>query len=413
MTEQFKQDEMTVLEGKTRMGDFVHSGQEMASDQDFGKVSKIWYDKTISLSDGIDAINDEKRSREDIMLKMSEVELIVKDNTVAVRVPDGREFVPTPHAALQMASKMYTSHSIVNAYRQDVMRQNGKLLFKRDQQDAETLLTVYRNGQRRVKQDDEFRLRTYTDGTLRAFVTDTYAPINNVWYLETLAELFREIGGTEPRLSHWRGDADTIYGNLLIPDSCRAESDSDYGGMVSLSNCEIGIRAFDQYPSIFRAICMNGCIWDRESGAKMRRVHRGEVDLGELREKLANNIHKQIPLIADAVDRFLACKDRKFENSLLLKNVIAQAVYDFKMPVSTGVIIADEWANNESENRNLFGLINAITRAGQRRDNAEWVDFDFAAGDLMNFTDKKFESFVGRAANLEQDKLEKVFEVAL
>ncbi len=72
------------------------------------------------------------------------------------------------------------------------------------------------------------------------------------------------------RLSHWRGDADTLWGNVLIPDTIRQESDSDYGGMVSIGNSEIRERRITSRPSVFRAICFNGCIWDREAGQARR-----------------------------------------------------------------------------------------------------------------------------------------------
>ena len=67
------------------------------------------------------------------------------------------------------------------------------------------------NALRRLDPEKKYRLRTYTDGTCRAFVTDRYAPIDNRWYLEQLKQNL-----PEGRLSHWRGDEDTIYGNILL-----------------------------------------------------------------------------------------------------------------------------------------------------------------------------------------------------
>ena len=71
-------------------------------------------------------------------------------------------------------------------------------------------------------------------------MTDKYTPVDNRWYLEALKEFL-----PDARYSHWKGDEDTIFGNLLLPDSIMdygQDDDTDYGGMVSISNCEIGKR---------------------------------------------------------------------------------------------------------------------------------------------------------------------------
>src|SRR5437763_10689431 len=74
----------------------------------------------------------------------------------------------------------------------------GRQLYARDREDAETLVRV-------------FLWRTRKDGTLRAMLTDSYAIINNEWFMEALAKLVP--GGL---CSHWRGDSDSIWGNILI-----------------------------------------------------------------------------------------------------------------------------------------------------------------------------------------------------
>jgi hypothetical protein len=110
-----------------------------------------------------------------------------------------------------------------------VVNQKGKILYERDEQDGNTLCTIINNAKRRLKSTKKYLWRTRQDGTLRAMLTDKYAIVNNEWLLEVWQRLIP--GG---RLSHWRGDSDTIYGNILIPDSIREEDDSDYGGFLTL-----------------------------------------------------------------------------------------------------------------------------------------------------------------------------------
>jgi hypothetical protein len=402
-----------VLQGQTQNGAGIIASQGGAAAQGFKCVSRLWYPQTQALSDGINQLIDDSREREDIMCPMKHMGLGVNtDGNVVLEYIDGREFVPTEHAFRQYATWANVPHTFLNAMTRPVVAQNCKVKYERDLQDKETLVRVFQNGLRRIDVDKQFRFRTYNDGTLRAVLSDRYAPINNVWYLETLAELFREIGGDEPRLSHWRGDADTIYGNILLPDTCRAESDSDYGGMISVSNCEIGIRRLSQFPSIFRAICMNGCIWDQVSGTAINKVHRGELDLNDLRIRIAKNIDDQIPLISAGIQKFLSTKDKTVDKAIPLSNIFALVAVENAMSFGANgqaMAMVQEYLKNETDNKNLFGVVNAITRTGQLYDNAEWVRFDEIAGKYVNFSDKQWESFQARAKAMEKTTHDKVY----
>ena len=405
---------MTKLELQSRSGDYIHQTLEMAKPVGFSCVARIWYDKTQPISEGIDQLEDDARQREDILCPMKHMGVGTNEKGIVLEYIDGREFVPTEHALKQLATWSYVPHTFLNAYSKPILHQNGNVKFERDDTDRETLVNVFKNGLRRIEPDKQFRFRTYTDGTLRAVLSDRYTIIDNVWYLETLSKLFREIGGDEPRLSHWRGDADTIYGNILIPDTCRAENDSDYGGMISVSNCEIGIRRLSQFPSIFRAICMNGCIWDQNSGSKINKVHRGEINMNDLRESIANNIHDQIPLIAIGVDRFLAMRDRAIEKEIQLSNIFALVALENSLSFGQNgqaSKMVEQFVKYESDNRNLFGVVGSLTRTGQEYSNAEWVRCDEIAGKMMNLTDNGWDAFKARAKAMDSKTHDKVFGV--
>jgi hypothetical protein len=404
-----------VLKGQSRQGDMVHAGQVMSADVGFKCVSRIWYDKTQSISDGIDQILDNAKSREDILCPAKHMGMgLNSDNRLVLEFLDGREFVPTDHAYKQLATWCGVSHQFVKDMNNPVTAQNGKVKYERDQKDAETLLHVFQNGYRRIEGEKEFRFRTYGDGTLRAMLSDRYAVLDNVWYLETLAELFKEIGGDEPRLSHWKGDADTLFGNVLIPDTCRQESDSDYGGMISVSNCEIGKRRLSQIPSVFRAICMNGCIWDQESGENISKVHRGAINLKEMRSLIAENINDQIPLMAEGIARFLALKDREIAKDVKLSNIFAMVAYENAMSFGVSgqaATMVKKFTDFEASNRNLFGIVNAVTRAGQEYNPTEWVRFDTIAGKLMNMSDGQWTNLQARAKAMDVKVYNKVYGV--
>jgi hypothetical protein len=395
------------LVGTGKMGDFVHANQTMAAQQDFGKVSKLWFDKTSSYEDGLAAIENQVAEREDITGELKEAVIGVDNGgRIAVSV-DGRSFLPTVHAIMQLATWLDIPHTMVNWFTKPRVNQNGTVKIARDLQDTEYLVRGLRMGQRHVEAGKKFLFRAYKDGTLRAVLSDIYGIIDNRWYIETLKALIP--GG---RMSHWRGDADTIYGNVLIPDTIREDKDSDYGGMISLGNCEIGIRRLEQYPSVFRAICMNGCIWDQTKGNIITQVHRGEIDLVDLRERIMLNVNKQIPLLQSGVDRFLAMRDRPIDAECPLSNLFAAIAKDNGFSNAQVNEVAEQFLQNEKTDRNAFGVVNAITRAGQKFSNANWLDFDMVAGNLMNMSDTQWGGLVSRAKSLDEKVVAKMFAVA-
>ena len=264
-------------------------------------VHKDWYATTISYDDALEVAERAATEREDILAPVRDIQASVNSEDEFVFSVGDREFKPTDHSLQQFSIRSgVPSSSVLRELR-------GQEDY--DQQDADVMSYLSNNALRRLDQDKVFRLRTYTDGTCRAFVTDKYAPIDNRWYLETLQEFM-----PEGRLSHWKGDEDTIYGNILLPDTIidYSDDDSDYGGMISIGNCEIGKRRISQTPSLFRSICLNGCIWGQVKGKQIRRRHIGDIDLGALKVEIGENIEYQLPLLPNAITKFLEM--REFEN---------------------------------------------------------------------------------------------------
>lgn len=362
-------------------------------------VHKDWWAKTMTYEQVMESCQVAVENREDVMVKTKGISCVAKDGDFYFQLNDGRQFRPTDHAVEQFSVRT----NIPSSTFLREMRKSENF----DAHDANTMAIVGNNALRHIDQDKEFRLRTYTDGTCRAFVTDKYAPIDNRWYLETLAEFIP--GG---RFSHWRGDEDSIYGNILIPDTIMdyGADDSDYGGMISVGNCEIGTRRISQTPSLFRAICMNGCIWGQTSGEKIRRVHRGNIDLDSLKLEIARNIQHQIPLLAPGIKTFLATRAME-TGKASIKGIVAAYASDYKLSKREATEFLNQYGEYESGNRNLFGIINGLTRAGQKFDNPTWVRFDEIAGSLMETSADRWSTILRRADTFTDKDYEKVFSL--
>ena len=390
-------------------GNFVQTlrGQTGTGFQKNTHVHKDWWAQTQSFEDGMEALEQGIAEREDLMVPRSQITPAVNlAGEFVMQLADGREFKPTQHAVNQFGVATFTSTFFLNSLMNNPTKNNGQERFQRDEQDAETLVAVCENALRRVEADKNFRLRTYQDGTLRAFLTEKYAPIDNRWYLEQLENILP--GG---RLSHWRGDADTIYGNVLLPDTIidyGQDDDTDYGGMLSIGNCEIGKRRVSQMPSIFRAICLNGCIWGQTKGKGISKVHRGTIDLDGLASDIRKNIEAQLPLLPDGIERFLGIKVHTCDE-VSMKNLIGAVCSDKKLGKRESMEVLTQWIQHEREDRNLFGIVNAITRAGQTFDNTSWVKFDELGGDLIGMGESRWDAIKKRADTYEEKEVVAIF----
>lgn len=395
---------MNVIQGTGRVGDFVLAGQDLATKEGFGHVSKTWYDKTQSYDECLELMEKDIDNREDIMGSLFDMTPTVNDDgKFVMQYKDGRQFELTEHARQQLASRIFMPTGVMKWLTQDQYKPNGSIRFKRDETDAKILTQNVKNGMRHVEADKEFRFRTYNNNSLRAVLTDQYATIDNRWYMDLIKQLI-----PDGRLSHWRGDADTIYGNVLIPDTIREEDDSDYGGMISLGNCEIGTRRISQKPSVFRAICMNGNIWDQTFGSVFSQVHRGKIDLFDLKKKIITNVNKQIPLMHDGIDMLLATMEFTVDDTKIV-NAFAEIAKSNNFNKKEVVACVSQYNQFEKPNRNLFGIINAVTRAGQTLSNSRWEDFDMIGGELSNYNARDWDMFCKRADNITNKDLVKVY----
>ena len=390
-------------------GNFVRTlqGQTGTGLAENTHVHKDWYAKTMSYEDGMEVLEKGVSEREDVMVPRSQITPTVNlKGEFVMQLADGREFKPTQHAVNQFGVATFTSTFFLNSLITNPEKNNGQERFQRDGQDADTLVAVCENALRRVDENKKFRLRTYQDGTLRAFLTERYAPIDNRWYLEQLENILP--GG---RLSHWRGDADTIFSNVLLPDTIidyGQDDDSDYGGMLSIGNCEIGKRRISQVPSIFRAICMNGCIWGQTKGKGISKVHRGEINLEGLAADIRQNIEAQLPLLPDGIERFLGIKIHE-SGDVSMKNIIGAICSDKRLGRKESTEVLTQWVQHERTDRNLFGVVNAVTRAGQTFDNVGWVKFDELGGSLLDMTDNRWSAIKQRADSYTETEIESVF----
>lgn len=369
--------------GTGRSGDFVLETQGGAVDKDFRNVSQLWLPKCITFEKCLENLEAQRSKREDIVGCWSDWEFIPNGKKIELKNQDGRIFIPTDYAIGQLATwcSIDPSHILKTIAPE----------FKPDELDIELLCRTLNHRKERKHFDNkeeerELLFRTYNDNTLRAVLTTTYGAIDNRWYIELLSELIP--GGM---VSHQRGDADSIYMNILIPDSIRFDTDSDYGGLFAVRNSEIGKSSLDATPALFRSICMNSNIWDRCNGINLRQVHKGEIKLDGLAKKIASCLDEQIKLVPEIVAKFLQTRQYEFSPESLT-GVFAALTERFKLTTKQIGDVIEDYIEYEHDNCNAFGVINSVTRAGQRYDYELTEKFDRLGGQLINEDWKSIEN---------------------
>lgn len=391
-------EKLTMQDGQM-MGDFVKTlTNSQTGETGFREgfhVHKSWARQCLSFDQVMEKAEQYNRERQDIDVELGAIVPTVSDSGKFVLKVNDSEYSPTDWAIKQFSTKIgLTAGNLVVE------------LMSGDTEDAETAVKVFENHLRKMQSNEkEYKVRTYNDGTIRAVLSTRYAPIDNRWFLERINEIL-----PESLYSHWRSDSDTMYGNVLMPDSIidYGQSDgSDYGGMLSLSNCEIGKRSFGQYPSIFRSICMNGCIWNQKSGQKLARRHIGTIDLEQIAVKMRENITEQIPLVSVHVEKLLRLERFRVQGSM--KAHIASMCETFNIPPTMSRMILEEFATNEKDHRNLFGIVNSFTRACQKGSNEDWFKLDTFAGSTLDWNESKWQAITTKANAMTVEDVENVY----
>lgn len=386
----------------TEMAEAIASSQahDSGASQGFKNVNQQWLKKTISFDEGIELLTKGKAETEDLHLPMDAVSFEESSGKLGVNL-DGYIVFPTKHALAQLGSRLdIPTKILVNWY------DTG------DSEDIQTVVKILNNGKRKYlneetskKEDEEdsvsqkFLWRTRKNGSLRATLSNKFARLDNQWFLEAMAKII-----PDGRLSHWKGDSDTIYGNILVPDSIRVEKDSEYGGGCSVGNSEIGQRCLCSHPWLVRWICFNGSLWDNVKGVSYTRKHLGvKINYEKQFENLSLNVKRQIPLISANIDALL--NSRTFTWSDTSRKMLAQATYELGLTKKQGAMLLE--AYEIEPELSCFGLINAITRASQNMPNDVWLACDsFAA---MLTSESVWNSYSAKAKALTSKDVESCF----
>jgi hypothetical protein len=208
---------------------------------------------------------------------------------------------------------------------------------------------------RRWAADDEAK----GEAVLRAFVSPTYAPIDDLCVFENLGKV---LGNRLQDLCFVRLDVTAESSQYAVVsleeiDLGTNKPDRHRNGFL-IANSEVGARSLSLLVWIWRLVCTNGMV--AAMSKIFRMIHRKRKD-GLIAEKLGSAIH-QLPEQWKRTERTLrSARQDQVEDPHAALEVLVTAHPQLR-PISDSVYEAYE----QDPEPNRFGLVQAMTRAAQR-----------------------------------------------
>lgn len=216
----------------------------------------------------------------------------------------------------------------------------------------------------RLQESKKFTVRTRNDDNgnqvIRYVASERYGVINNDTVMDIISGSLPG-GWGDSLASHAWNDGDSMIGNVLLPDYIKNRPDSEYGIGISFKNSEIGRYRFEICPFLFRAICLNGCIWGRSNSViGIDKKHLGEINLDEIKMQVQEAVKLALAEGEQVLELFDITKEITVENQ---PQLVASLAKEFKLTIPQG----RAWLNaiGDEPGETVFHTIQGLTKASQ------------------------------------------------
>jgi hypothetical protein len=228
----------------------------------------------------------------------------------------------------------------------------------------------------RFRNDDD-------DNSVARFVgSDRYGVINNEDVIQAVVDALPG-GGSDALVSHAWTDGDNMIGNILLPDYIKTRPDSEYGVGISFKNSEIGRFRFKIQAFLFRAICLNGCIWGRSNvdntiEINIDKKHLGQIDMAAIYAQVYNTVRVALNEGEQVLELFDITKEVTVQNQ---DRLIASLTKELKLTIPQGRAWIE--AVKAEPGETVFHTIQGLTRAAQEYNGDTRQAMEESAGMIL------------------------------
>lgn len=328
------------------------------------------------------------------------VKSVVVDGKFHIRDNEANKFYkPTTHMINQLAQKTkWGAYTLQKLYKSDNVRHHE--IFR-------DLVDMSFNEE--FDGDYLFRFND-RDDTCRAFLSDRYAIIDNNWVLDKVQKFLPT--DCKQAVAKDKSGEDFINFTVLVPSSLTSSDDSDYGGLIKVSNSEIGTHRLSISAGVFRTICSNGAIgWVKDKHESISVVHRGHVDLELLGNHIQSAISKHIEAMPNMINQLLGTKKMAWDGASMTP-LFASVAQSYKLSKQEIESVHTAWGVERNETpvyaKTLFGVINSLTRGSQRLGEASWDKLNAIGGQLAEYDNGDWAGLTNMARAMTSKKVEEV-----
>lgn len=370
-------------------------------------VSEIWGSKQPKLPDFHNTVIDASQNNADIMLDMSSLRVtddfrLIGAGKYQGGSRDGKETdvnaVLSPNALSQLLARGYavpgnSDETMLDTYfAGEAIKfpsQGMRWLIEHDMQPlvAEIINIGLAEAMANAKRGEKSILlrghETAGEFIADAALSGRYGIIDNNDALAAILEAFSEEYRGDLIASHAHYDGRNMSLNILVPDAAKrlyVEGDSEYGTGIAVTNSETGLNVFRVLPFLFRAICLNGCIWNRrDSEVKLNKKHLGAIDWDILRTDIKRVVTIGVSEGAALLDQFNHARGVKVEHP---DRVISHLGRDNTLSVAETRAWWDAFQKYEYE-PTAFGVVNALTDSAKTIDGMRRTTIETVAGTIL------------------------------
>lgn len=331
----------------------------------------------------VERYNEAKSYRRDVV---GQVKTAIDEEGRFGFLSEGKIYHPTKHMIGQLAAKTKWGSYTLNK------------LFNHHDEKAHIILKDLLDISFKENQDDEFLFRfSDFDDSARAFLSQQYAVINNDWVLETVKE-FLPADSLDSVLRDKSGD-DFLNFQVVVPSTMVKGDDSDYGGLIQITNSEIGTHRLTVRAGVYRSICTNGMIgWVDKSEISV--VHRGDKNLQSLGSQIQEVIQSHILAMPRLINSLLVTKAMGTDGASMTP-IFASIANIYKLSRNEIDQVHTGWGVERNETpqyaKTLFGVINSFTRAAQAQGEQGWNKFNELGGELAEGGQRGWDNIVAKS----------------
>lgn len=353
-----------------------HNAIGLESSEIHRHVAKVWQKQCIPFPTFRAAVDSDHLTKRDLVVPESNVRL---DENLCL--PDGTEFTTYGLSTLGKFTdiKSGTIEDLVSHdYRSLAATVINSELDKRE-------LDWDDKGKR--PRDFIVRLRKEGDKEVARFVgSERYGKVDNRDVARILADALPTHALADVLASHIWDNGDDMFGNLLMPDYMKQDVDSEYGVGIAFRNSEVGKHMFRIDPFLFRAICLNGMIYNRQESSNCVHIkHSGTIDMFDLADQAKRAVTNALSLGNDLLTQMGYTRDIAVSN---VEKTIVSLGEDRKNRLTRPQIKAwldgyKQEINEKADEKTAFAVVQGLTRGAQQFSGESRVEMETAAGNIL------------------------------